>query len=86
MGRFISNFRLYSERKPERFILVILPGDEQRNFRSLSGTPYWENQPKFPEATNNAINKNENLPKELQYVLDAKENFHIFKNTYCTPI
>ena len=35
---------------------------------------------KFPDATNNAINKNENLPKELQYVLDAKENFHIFKN------
>ena len=55
MGRFISNFRLYSERKPERFILVILPGDEQRNFRSFSGTPYWENQPKFPEATNEII-------------------------------
>ena len=34
---------------------------------------------KFPDATNNAINKNEKLPKELQYVLDAKENFHIFK-------
>ena len=35
---------------------------------------------KFPDATNNAINKNEKLPKDLQYVLDAKENFHIFKN------
>ncbi|MDC3151447.1 threonine synthase [Candidatus Pelagibacter sp.] len=35
---------------------------------------------KFPDATNNAINKNEKLPKELQHVLDAKENFHIFKN------
>ena len=35
---------------------------------------------KFPDATNNAINKNEKLPKELQYVLDTKENFHIFKN------
>ena len=35
---------------------------------------------KFPDATNDAINKNEKLPKELQYVLDAKENFHIFKN------
>ena len=35
---------------------------------------------KFPDATNNAINKNEKLPKELQYVLDAKENFHIFNN------
>ena len=55
MGRFISNFRLYSERKPERFILVILPGDEQRNFRSFSGTPYWENQPKFPNAFNEVI-------------------------------
>ena len=35
---------------------------------------------KFPEATNNAINKNEKLPKELQYVLDVKENFHVLKN------
>ena len=35
---------------------------------------------KFPEATNNAINKHEKLPKELQYILDKKENFHILKN------
>ena len=35
---------------------------------------------KFPDATNNAINKHEKLPKELQHVLDKKENFQILKN------
>jgi len=35
---------------------------------------------KFPDATNNAINKNEKLPKELQHVLDKDENFKVLKN------
>jgi threonine synthase len=35
---------------------------------------------KFPDATNNAINKNEKLPGELQYVLDKDENFQLLKN------
>ena len=35
---------------------------------------------KFPDATNNAINKHEKLPNELQYVLDKDENFQILKN------
>ncbi len=35
---------------------------------------------KFPDATNNAINKHEKLPKELQYVLDKDENFQLLKN------
>ncbi len=35
---------------------------------------------KFPDATNNAINKHEKLPKELQYVLDKDENFQVLKN------
>ncbi len=35
---------------------------------------------KFPNAINNAINKNEKLPKELQHVLDKDENFQILKN------
>ena len=35
---------------------------------------------KFPDATKNAINKNEKLPKELQHVLDKKENFQVLKN------
>ncbi len=35
---------------------------------------------KFPDATNNAINKYEKLPKELQHVLDKKENFQVLKN------
>ena len=35
---------------------------------------------KFLEATNNAINKHEKLPEELQYVLDKEENFEVLKN------
>ncbi len=35
---------------------------------------------KFPDATNNAINKHEKLPEELQNVLDKKENFQVLKN------
>jgi len=36
---------------------------------------------KFPDATNNAINKHEKLPEELQHVLDKKENFQVLKNS-----
>ena len=35
---------------------------------------------KFPEATNNAINKYEKLPEEFQYVLKKDENFKVLKN------
>jgi len=35
---------------------------------------------KFPDATNNAINKHEKLPKELQHVLAKDENFQVLKN------
>jgi len=35
---------------------------------------------KFPDATNNAINKHEKLPKELQHVLNKNENFQVLKN------
>ena len=35
---------------------------------------------KFPDATNNAINKHEKLPKELRHVLDKEENFQLLKN------
>ena len=35
---------------------------------------------KFPDATNNAINKHEKLPNELQHVLDKDENFQVLKN------
>ena len=34
---------------------------------------------KFPDATNNAINKHEKLPKELQHVLNKNENFQVLK-------
>ena len=36
---------------------------------------------KFPDATNNAINKHEKLPKELQNVLNKNENFQVLKNS-----
>jgi len=35
---------------------------------------------KFPDATNNAINKHVKLPEELQYVLNKDENFQVLKN------
>jgi len=35
---------------------------------------------KFPDATNNAINKHEKLPDELQHVLNKNENFQVLKN------
>ena len=35
---------------------------------------------KFPDATNNAINKYEKLPKELQHVLNKNENFQVLEN------
>ena len=55
MGRFISNFDYYSNRKPEKFILVILPGDEPRNFRSFSDTPFWDSSPREPSAINEVL-------------------------------
>ena len=35
---------------------------------------------KFPDATENAINKREYLPKELKHVLNKNENFVLLKN------
>ncbi len=35
---------------------------------------------KFPDATNNAINKYEKLPEELRHVLNKDENFQVLKN------
>ena len=35
---------------------------------------------KFPDATKNAINKHEELPKELANVLHKEENFQILRN------
>ncbi len=35
---------------------------------------------KFPDATNDAINKHEKLPQELQHVLNKDENFQVLKN------
>ena len=35
---------------------------------------------KFPDATDNAINKHEKLPEELQHVLKKNENFQVLEN------
>ena len=35
---------------------------------------------KFPDVINNAINKDEKLPEELQHVLNKNENFQVLKN------
>ena len=56
MGRFISNFSLYSKRIPSEFILVILPGDDHRNLSDIKGLPYWTASPKNPKAINELIN------------------------------
>lgn len=50
MARFIKYFNLYSTQKVDRFILVLLPGDEYRNLRHLSSTPFWDSKPIFPSA------------------------------------
>ncbi len=55
MSRLISNYNLYSSRKPIKFVLVILPGDEGRNFKNLSDTPFWSNKPKQPSALNEIV-------------------------------
>ncbi|MBO8242379.1 SGNH/GDSL hydrolase family protein [Prochlorococcus marinus XMU1410] len=56
MGRFLSNFAIYSERIPHKFILVILPGDDLRNLNKISSLPYWTRSPKNPKAINELIN------------------------------
>lgn len=54
-GRFISNFEVYSSVKPSRIILVVLPGDLSRNFRSFSDTPFWDSHPIFPSGINEVL-------------------------------
>tara|TARA_Y100001968_G_scaffold308967_1_gene328330 strand:+ start:571 stop:1524 length:954 start_codon:yes stop_codon:yes gene_type:complete len=56
MGRFISNFSLYSTRIPSKFVLIILPGDDLRNLSQLSSLPYWSASPKHPKAINELLN------------------------------
>ncbi len=56
MGRFISNFSLYSSRVPQKFVLVITPGDDLRNLAIFRGLPFWNNSPKKPKAINELIN------------------------------
>lgn len=56
MGRFIYNFSIYSERIPSKFVLVILPGDDQRGIAQLETLPYWTSSPRYPRAINELIN------------------------------
>lgn len=74
MGRFISNFEIYSNLKPRKIILVILPGDEYRNLRSLSDTPYWNNKPKKPRAINEILRFI--ILKKINPELESKEISH----------
>ena len=50
MGRFIANFHIYSKKIPSSIFLVILPGDEGRNLKAFSDTPFWDYPPKEPSA------------------------------------
>ena len=54
MGRFIANYNLYSERQILKIILVILPGDERRNLKSLL-IPFWSSKPRNPKAINEVM-------------------------------
>ena len=49
MSRFISNYDLYSSRKPLKFVLVILPRDEGRNLKHFQILLLNE-KPKQPSA------------------------------------
>ena len=55
MSRFIAHFDIYSKIIPERIILVILPGDEERNLRAISSTPFWSESPKNPSGINEIL-------------------------------
>ena len=55
MGRFIANYNLYSEREISKIILVILPGDERRNLKSFTDTPFWSSKPRNPKAINEVM-------------------------------
>lgn len=83
MGRFIANFNLYSERQILKIILVILPGDERRNLKSFTDTPFWSSKPRNPKAINEVmryITLKYLIPlfqRDSELVLVQKEN--IFK-------
>lgn len=45
MGRLIRNLSFYTRRPIKQVILVILPGDDERNLAQLKGSPFWGNYP-----------------------------------------
>lgn len=75
MGRFISNFEIYSKIVPEKFILVILPGDEGRNLKSFTDTPFWSSSPKHPKGINEVSKF-----IFLKYILPSFESKNKIKN------
>ena len=88
MGRFISNFSLYSNRIPSEFILVILPkNDDIRNLKEIRSLPFWANPPKYPKAINEIINyvlwkdvlPSLRSPKTLDQIDISKKNITIYK-------
>ena len=52
IGGFIENFDIYSKRIPLRVCNCNFTGDEKRNLRSFTDTPYWSNSPKNPSGIN----------------------------------
>jgi len=55
MGRFISNLDLYTTKKIDNVVIVVLPHDDTRNIQNIRGLPYWTSDPKFPKAFNEVI-------------------------------
>lgn len=45
MGRLISNLSFYTKRPIKQVILVIMPGDDERNLAQLKGSSFWGNYP-----------------------------------------
>ena len=80
MGRFIDNYDIYSNKIPSEIFLVILPGDEKRNFRSFSDTPFWSNSPKAPAAINEVI-KFITLRYFIPKLSQSNQNDFLKKNT-----
>ena len=84
MARFISNFSLYSSRIPHKFVLVITPVDDLRNFAILRGLPFWSNSPKKPKSINEVINYS--LLKYVTTNFRSKEQLNPFKNNEVSKI
>ena len=55
MTRLITHLDLYTKSKPLMIVVTVLPGDELRNIRSLSDTPFWQHRPLWPPAVREVL-------------------------------